>query len=163
MIISCPECSSRFNVADNALGTAGRVVRCAKCGYKWHQMPDGAAAPAPAAPPPPPRLPQAASVPRPAVAAKRTMTLPPVGDLPLEMPPSGGGMQQSAPGQPEADDDMPQNFDMPDTGSSFNSSATEMDGIPQMPEADEGPSPFASPKCFRASAPDKSRSADTGS
>jgi predicted Zn finger-like uncharacterized protein len=144
MIISCPECTSRFNVADSALGTAGRVVRCAKCGHKWHQMPDGVTtAPASAAPAPRP-APQPAAAARPAVAAKRTMTLPPVGDLPLEMPPSGGGgaAAQSMPSAPEPEGDMAQNFDMPDSGNSFTSTASEMEGIPQ-PQDDDGPSPFA--------------------
>lgn len=36
MILVCPNCSSRFKVKPEALGDAGRTVRCAKCGNKWH-------------------------------------------------------------------------------------------------------------------------------
>lgn len=36
MILVCPNCSSRFKVKPEALGDAGRTVRCAKCGHKWH-------------------------------------------------------------------------------------------------------------------------------
>jgi len=40
MIISCPECATKFSIADAALGTKGRKVRCFKCGHTWHQMPE---------------------------------------------------------------------------------------------------------------------------
>ena len=39
MIVSCPACQTRFHVPANALGKAGRKVRCANCGKTWHQMP----------------------------------------------------------------------------------------------------------------------------
>lgn len=45
MIITCPSCSARFRVADQAIGVEGRVVRCGRCAYSWHQMPAGAEAP----------------------------------------------------------------------------------------------------------------------
>jgi predicted Zn finger-like uncharacterized protein len=53
MIISCPNCSTRFTISDTALPADGRTVRCSKCGTKWHQDPpvaEPAASPAPAAP-----------------------------------------------------------------------------------------------------------------
>lgn len=45
MIITCPSCSARFRVADQAIGSEGRVVRCGRCAYSWHQMPPAAEAP----------------------------------------------------------------------------------------------------------------------
>lgn len=39
MIITCPSCSTRFQIGDSALGPAGRRVRCAKCGENWWQDP----------------------------------------------------------------------------------------------------------------------------
>lgn len=50
MIISCPECETKFAIADAVLGERGRKVRCFKCGHAWHQMPENA----PPAPPPEP-------------------------------------------------------------------------------------------------------------
>lgn len=39
MIVSCPSCSARFRVADELIGADGRLVRCGRCAYSWHQMP----------------------------------------------------------------------------------------------------------------------------
>jgi predicted Zn finger-like uncharacterized protein len=45
MIITCPVCSTRYLVDPRALGTAGRLVRCASCAHTWHQIPQAEEAP----------------------------------------------------------------------------------------------------------------------
>ncbi len=64
MIISCPACSTRYQVDPGGFVPKGRKVRCAKCGDTWHQDPpkdvpktlgvsDEADEASPKAPPPP--------------------------------------------------------------------------------------------------------------
>ena len=40
MILSCPNCSTRFLVDASALGAAGRAVRCGACSHEWRQEPE---------------------------------------------------------------------------------------------------------------------------
>ncbi len=39
MILTCPQCETRYRVEAAQFLTAGRKVRCAKCGNIWHQAP----------------------------------------------------------------------------------------------------------------------------
>jgi len=39
MIITCPNCETRFNVDPGRLLPNGRTVRCAKCGHVWSERP----------------------------------------------------------------------------------------------------------------------------
>lgn len=35
MILTCPECATRFKIADDAIGSNGRTVRCSQCSATW--------------------------------------------------------------------------------------------------------------------------------
>lgn len=39
MIITCPHCSTRYQVAYEAIGAAGRKVQCAACNRDWQERP----------------------------------------------------------------------------------------------------------------------------
>jgi predicted Zn finger-like uncharacterized protein len=39
MILTCPECSTRYLIEPTVLGTEGRMVRCSKCDNTWVQTP----------------------------------------------------------------------------------------------------------------------------
>ena len=39
MIITCPHCQTRYQVAFEAIGAAGRKVQCAHCQQAWSQRP----------------------------------------------------------------------------------------------------------------------------
>ena len=38
MILTCPQCATRYQVDANKFPASGRNVRCAKCGHLWHQL-----------------------------------------------------------------------------------------------------------------------------
>lgn len=40
MALTCPNCSTRFKVKPEALGSQGRSVKCAKCAHKWFATAD---------------------------------------------------------------------------------------------------------------------------
>jgi predicted Zn finger-like uncharacterized protein len=44
MILICPECATRYRLADGAVGPAGRTVRCKACGHRWHATQESVAA-----------------------------------------------------------------------------------------------------------------------
>ncbi|MDW3206493.1 MAG: DUF3426 domain-containing protein [Alphaproteobacteria bacterium] len=111
MILSCPNCETRFRVKDDAIGPNGRKVKCRNCAHTWKAMPDGSvgdsgAQPAPAPkpkprpaappvdddpvpPPPPPAAPRAAD-PEPA---------PPPPDLDMGAPPEAADPPPIPPGE----------------------------------------------------------------
>lgn len=39
MFLTCPECSTKFTVADDAIPEMGRKVKCGSCSHVWHQEP----------------------------------------------------------------------------------------------------------------------------
>jgi predicted Zn finger-like uncharacterized protein len=65
MLIVCPTCATTYQIGPDALGAAGRSVRCAQCKNTWFATPQSALQEAVAAPPPP----QPVAVRQPAPAA----------------------------------------------------------------------------------------------
>lgn len=51
MIIACPHCRTRYEVADRAIGDSGRTVQCANCTESWKATRDSAVVEPPAVPP----------------------------------------------------------------------------------------------------------------
>lgn len=72
MILSCPNCATRFGVPDHALQPSGRTVKCSRCAHLWFVGPDGEPAPAPV----PAVIGQPAPAPAPAPAAPEPEPVP---------------------------------------------------------------------------------------
>jgi predicted Zn finger-like uncharacterized protein len=91
MILTCPQCTTRYQADAAKFQPAGRNVRCAKCGHLWHQDPPPAETDAASDiaviddfPPPPPPAPEpmparpAAFAPNPAISRETVrMVAPP--------------------------------------------------------------------------------------
>jgi predicted Zn finger-like uncharacterized protein len=102
MILTCPNCSTKFRVKDDAIGPTGRKVKCRNCENVWHAMPDGmdaptappAAAPASFTPRAAPRAaPKSMESPEPAASADRMeedFAPPPAAAAPLRSPAPNG-------------------------------------------------------------------------
>lgn len=54
MKITCPNCTTSYQVPDDYIGTEGRSVRCANCGDTWHAVPEPETPPKAATKPPEP-------------------------------------------------------------------------------------------------------------
>lgn len=39
MIVTCPQCQTKFNVPDNIMGEDGKMMRCSVCAHSWHFYP----------------------------------------------------------------------------------------------------------------------------
>jgi predicted Zn finger-like uncharacterized protein len=111
MILTCPQCETRYNADASKFAPPGRKVRCAKCGHVWHQEADvwhqEAPVPEPGtvaetvAPPPETRTPPA---PTPAVQAaigelepQRTAYAPAAERVPPTPPPTVSEKKPRAP------------------------------------------------------------------
>jgi predicted Zn finger-like uncharacterized protein len=55
MIVTCPNCRTRYRVRDHQIEDDGRRVRCRACGHSWHQLPVDEPEPLPEPPPKPPK------------------------------------------------------------------------------------------------------------
>jgi len=96
MILTCPECATRYQADAAQFQPSGRKVRCARCGHVWHQSPalpepeivvpeaapEPVHVPPPAPEPPPPQPPaqmpiRKAIVSSPAVAREMAVQAPP--------------------------------------------------------------------------------------
>jgi predicted Zn finger-like uncharacterized protein len=111
MQISCPNCTTNFSVPDSALGSKGRTLKCAKCGYKWFQAPlsaeddldldlDGPSF----APMPPPRRPEPEDDFR--YEAPEPVRSPPEPDIDFDSPPIPNFGSRLRPERPRDESDL---------------------------------------------------------
>ena len=82
MIISCPNCTARFNLNAELLGETGRKVKCAKCAHRWFAKPPAGSTAAAAAPPKPVEAPPPPPEPPPTPAEPPPPAAPPAPDEP---------------------------------------------------------------------------------
>jgi len=47
MFVTCPSCSTRYQIDESRLGARGRTVRCTRCKHQWVQSPEGGVQPRP--------------------------------------------------------------------------------------------------------------------
>lgn len=92
MILTCPQCETRYQVDGTKFPSAGRNVRCAKCGNVWHQLGPEAPQPDPEAEvvvqePEPPAPVRAPEPPPPRIAAFAPSVETPSDDEPDEVAP----------------------------------------------------------------------------
>jgi predicted Zn finger-like uncharacterized protein len=80
MILTCPQCATRYQIEDSKFPPGGRKVRCAKCAHQWFQQPPapepeiGVTATGEEVSPPPPAQP-APAAPQPSPDELRRSTL----------------------------------------------------------------------------------------
>lgn len=69
MIIVCPNCNARYELAADAIGDAGRKVQCASCHTSWRAFPEPEPAPVEKAAPKPASEPKEMAKPKPETGA----------------------------------------------------------------------------------------------
>jgi predicted Zn finger-like uncharacterized protein len=115
MILTCPNCDTRFHVDPDTFGAGRRKVRCSRCRHIWQQ--DPLPEPEPEKPPPPPPAPpQEEEFPIP----PRRLVVEPEPEPADLMPPPVAPPPPSLPDEPisrvmniELDDDAPDGIDRP--------------------------------------------------
>jgi len=108
MIITCPECETRYTVKAAAFKAPGRKVRCANCGHEWFQTPpEDAPKPVDVAPEPEPVAEAPAE--DPAAAPQDTPPEEPAPEAPAEedAAPAPSRPVITRPSEPEAAADAP--------------------------------------------------------
>jgi len=117
MLIVCPNCTTGYEVKADALGDAGRTVRCAHCRKEWFaSAPAAKPAKALAAAVP---APSAAAVvaPAPAAAAPASVTRAAVPDEPVDWDAPAPPAPSAADGEENADEDVAALWGVPESPS----------------------------------------------